>query len=85
MLIMSVFFSILFAFVFISDYIEIETRAWRKEGFDFMRKKIKKVVDILICIIMILGFLIIAQKTCYNHTKEKFINKEAELFSEYNN
>lgn len=90
MLITSLFFSVLFMFVFITDYIEIETRGWRKE-FNIMKKWTNIVINSLICIAIILGLLIIAQKVCYKHAQYikykymKYMNEEVSYvkISEY--
>ncbi len=87
MLIVSIFFSIMFIFVFISDYVEIETRGWRKE-FNTMKQWISIITNSLMCIIIILGLLIIMQKVCYKHAQDikyRFINKEVSYvkISEY--
>lgn len=90
MLIASLIFSMLFVFVFISDYVEIETRGWRKE-FIAMKQWTNTVINSLLCVIVILGLLIIAQKVCYNHAQNlkykymKYINEEVSYvkISEY--
>lgn len=86
MLIASLIFSMLFIFVFISDYVEIETRGWRKEF-----KWTNTTTNSLMCIAIILVLLIIAQKACYNHAQNlkykyyKYINEEVSYvkISEY--
>ena len=87
MLIASLIFSMLFMFVFISDYVEIETRGWRKE-FSIMKHWTNIVINSLLCIIIILGLLIIAQKVCYRHAqnlKYKYMKEEVSYvkISEY--
>ena len=87
MLIVSLIFSMLFMFVFISDYVEIETRGWRKE-FSIMKQWTNIVINSLLCIIIILGLLIIAQKVCYRHAqhlKYKYMKEEVSYvkISEY--
>lgn len=86
MLITSLFFSVLFMFVLISDYVEIETRGWRKEF-----KWTNTIINSLMCIAIILVLLIIAQKACYNHAQNlkykyyKYMNEEVSYvkISEY--
>lgn len=90
MLITSLFFSVLFMFVFITDYVEIETRRWRKE-FSIMKQWTNIVINSLISIVIILGLLIIAQKACYKHAQDikykymKYMNEEVSYvkISEY--
>lgn len=86
MLIASLIFSMLFMFVFVSDYVEIETRGWRKEF-----KWTNTITNSLMCIAIILVLLIIAQKVCYKHAQDikykymKYINEEVSYvkISEY--